>query len=82
MKNRSEIVKYSPWNYVNGSYAKDLYDNDKSISGSPSQPGGGKINFVPTKLQSPYKIDLRPGSSDGRPNLELQRGKNKIWRII
>lgn len=24
------------------------------------------------------KIVLRPGSSDGRPTLELQRGKNKI----
>lgn len=24
------------------------------------------------------QLFLRPGSSDGRPNLELQRGKNKI----
>lgn len=23
MKNRSEIVKYPPWNYVNGCYIKD-----------------------------------------------------------
>ena len=26
MKNRSEIVKYPPWNYVNGCYTKDECD--------------------------------------------------------
>ena len=39
MKNRSEIVKYPPWNYVNGCYTKDewtdyscvglIFDNEK-----------------------------------------------------
>ena len=31
MKNRSEIVKYSPWNYVNGSYIKDEWTDYSDI---------------------------------------------------
>lgn len=31
MKNRSEIVKYSPWNYVNGCYIKDEWTDYSDI---------------------------------------------------
>ena len=31
MKNRSEIVKYPPWNYVNGCYIKDEWTDYSDI---------------------------------------------------
>ena len=38
MKNRSEIVKYPPWNYVNGCYTKDECDASSSHKNNNQRP--------------------------------------------